>query len=354
VPHDPLADADPAVGVGSVHHIVPKVYLRRFADERERITVVDRVTGLRRDAHVDQAHRQKDFYTFVNTDGESDGRVEQLLASVEGQAATALRNTFHPVFGRWPPMGEHRLELIQFVAFQFLRGRRHRREMEMMADFWLRFELSQVTKANVRDFLRDRGVEPTPEAVDEALTGLADLDDLEFAPQNNHYVESMLRSFTKASVMLAQRRMSLVEWEEPCLVTCDEPVLLLPWPDTPQGIGVGIQTAMEVWLPLDPHRLLVLAHERVGGPEEVVSGEGVSELIESINMGTIANSYECAFMRPGTNFPGSGYVPGEQPIMSISGGGLGALDVDRYNSPAARRNLMGRYSNPNYEPPGAP
>jgi Protein of unknown function (DUF4238) len=106
VPHDPLADADPAVGGESVHHIVPKVYLRRFADERERITVVDRVTGLRRDAHVDQAHRQKDFYTFVNTDGESDGRVEQLLASVEGQAATALRKTFHPVFGRWPPMGE--------------------------------------------------------------------------------------------------------------------------------------------------------------------------------------------------------------------------------------------------------
>jgi hypothetical protein len=112
--------------------------------------------------------------------------------------------------------------------------------------------------------------------------------------------------------------MSIVEWEEPCLVTCDEPVLLLPWPDTPQGFGVGIRTAMEVWMPLDPRRLLVLAHERVGGPEEVVSGEDVSDLIETINMSTIANSYECAFMTPGTNFPGSSYVPGEQPIMSIS------------------------------------
>ena len=134
VPHDPLTDADPAVGVGSVHHIVPRFYLRRFADERDQITVVSRITGQRRDAPVDKAHRQKDFYTFVNTDGESDGRVEQLLGLVEGQAATALRNTFHPVFGRWPPMGEHRLELIQFVAFQSLRGRRQRRQMEMIAD----------------------------------------------------------------------------------------------------------------------------------------------------------------------------------------------------------------------------
>ena len=327
VPHNPLADADPAVKVGSVHHIVPRFYLRRFADERERITVVDRVTGQRRDVHVDQAHRQRDFYTFVNTDGESDGRVEQLLEQVEGQAATALRNTFQTVFGRWPPMGEHRLELIQFVAFQYLRGRRHRRQMEMMADFAFRLELSQVTKANVRDFLRGRGVEPTSEAVGEALTVLADLDDIEVAPQNNHYIESMLRAFPRMLPILAQRRMSLVQWEEPRLVTCDEPVLLLPWPDT-QGRGVGIQTAMEVWMPLDPRRLLVLAHERVGSPEVVVSGEDVSELIESINMGIIANSHECVFMTPGTKFPGSSYVPGEQPIMSISGG-LGGLDLAR-------------------------
>jgi hypothetical protein len=201
-----LTDADPAVGVGSVHHIVPRFYLRRFADERDQITVVSRITGQRRDAPVDKAHRQKDFYTFVNTDGESDGRVEQLLGLVEGQAATALRNTFHPVFGRWPPMGEHRLELIQFVAFQSLRGRRQRRQMEMIADYAFRFELSHVTKANVPDFLRDRGMEPTPEAVDEALTVLADLDDLEFAPQNNHYIDSMLRILPKTLPILAQRR----------------------------------------------------------------------------------------------------------------------------------------------------
>ena len=100
--------------------------------------MVDRITGQRRKAPADKAHRQKDFYTVVNKDGESDGRVEQLLSFVEGHASTALRNTFDTVFGRWPPTGEHRSELIQFVAFQLLRGRRRRRQMEMMADFWLR------------------------------------------------------------------------------------------------------------------------------------------------------------------------------------------------------------------------
>jgi hypothetical protein len=62
-------------------------------------------------------------------------------------------------------------------------------------------------------------------------------------------------------------------------------------------------------------------------------------------MGIIANSYESAFMTPGTDFPGSSYVPGEQPVMSINTG-FDALDLGRYNSPSVRRNLLGRYSKP--------
>jgi hypothetical protein len=83
----------------------------------------------------------------------------------------------------------------------------------------------------------------------------------------------------------------------------------------------------------------------LGSSEVVVSGKDDEEQIASINIGIMANSYECAYMTPGSNFPGASYVPGEQPIMSISSGVV-VLDVDRYNSPSARRDLLGRYSNP--------
>jgi hypothetical protein len=45
--------------------------LERFADERQRITTIDRRhTGERRTSAIRDTAAEKDFYTAINTDGE--------------------------------------------------------------------------------------------------------------------------------------------------------------------------------------------------------------------------------------------------------------------------------------------
>jgi hypothetical protein len=100
---DPLEGADPSEGVGSRHHIVPKFYLDRFADSRGYLTIVDRDTGRESVQHVRKVLREKDYFTVVNLDMEPDGRVEQLLATIEGNAATALVNVTRTTLRCWPP-----------------------------------------------------------------------------------------------------------------------------------------------------------------------------------------------------------------------------------------------------------
>jgi len=81
-----FAGADPSIGVGSRHHTVPAFYLKRFADQSRQLSVRDRGTG----AQTSRSYLKMtitDFYTVVGEDGALDGRLEQLLCEVEGNAA---------------------------------------------------------------------------------------------------------------------------------------------------------------------------------------------------------------------------------------------------------------------------
>jgi hypothetical protein len=88
-----VAAASPQEGVGSRHHTVPAFYLRYFADSEQLLVRripehLPMVCNLR-----DLA--QKDFYTVITDDPDGgpprpDGRIEQVLRTVEGNAATVL------------------------------------------------------------------------------------------------------------------------------------------------------------------------------------------------------------------------------------------------------------------------
>lgn len=90
-----LASADPSTGVGSKHHTVPAFYLKRFASESKQLSVRDRSTGaLSTRSYLDMTI--KDFYTFVNADGALDGRLEQMLCQIEGNAARVFGDLLSP------------------------------------------------------------------------------------------------------------------------------------------------------------------------------------------------------------------------------------------------------------------
>ncbi len=128
--------ADPQQQVGARHHTVPGFYIRRFANSKGQVWVRDRRSepGLRK--NLDLAIR--DFYTFTNVDGESDGRLEQLLAKIEADASPALDRLCSAVTWNSPLSAEDRVSIATFVAFQMVRGQRKRREVEMQTDLYAR------------------------------------------------------------------------------------------------------------------------------------------------------------------------------------------------------------------------
>src|SRR3712207_4788317 len=64
--------------VGSLHHIVPKFILKRFADASEQVFVRDRVTGADGRRNIKNLG-VKDFYTFIDRNGELDSSHESIL-----------------------------------------------------------------------------------------------------------------------------------------------------------------------------------------------------------------------------------------------------------------------------------
>jgi|tagenome__1003787_1003787.scaffolds.fasta_scaffold20817269_2 hypothetical protein len=72
----------PVPMVGSRHHTVPRSYLERFAKDGQ-LWVRDRVTGDGRLNPTTKTGVIKDFYTFINLDGEKDGRLERILGVIE-------------------------------------------------------------------------------------------------------------------------------------------------------------------------------------------------------------------------------------------------------------------------------
>ena len=86
-----FASSDRATGVGARHHTVPAFYLRRFVGSSERLLVRDRPTGRLLPPITVSKLAVTDFYTVVREDGTLDGRMEQLLGRVEGEAAQLLK-----------------------------------------------------------------------------------------------------------------------------------------------------------------------------------------------------------------------------------------------------------------------
>lgn len=72
----------------------------------------------------------RDFYTFQNIHGEPDGRMEQVLQKIEGNAASALRRVTSSVTWGRPITPEDKTDLCVFTAFQYVRGLRKRREID--------------------------------------------------------------------------------------------------------------------------------------------------------------------------------------------------------------------------------
>jgi hypothetical protein len=219
--------------------------------------------------------------------------VEKMLSAVESEAAIALRN----MLATWPPSQKDRESWSLLMAFQVTRGRGFRDSASAAFVYLLKAQIALDSRdlGVMSERLRAAGLEPTEENLDilRKMMDAPDSYNLQMHPA--HQVKLAMETGLEMLPLLAGRTWNLGILRDPTLVTTDHPLTLHSDPESrgPFG-GVGLMTADEVWMPLDPTRLLVMSHPDTDSRVADVP----DELVPSINLRIAAECYEWVIARP--------------------------------------------------------
>ncbi len=335
-----LENADPNQQVGARHHTVPAFYLRRFANSQNQLWVRDRrspMPGLRKESDL----AIRDFYTFQNIHGEPDGRMEQALQRIEGNAASALRRVTSSVTWGQPITPEDKTDLCIFTAFQYVRGLRKRREIELMSDFYIRvMRLNDPVGAGRREVAAYREM-------------LRDFRTLEVTSHPNEHVSLLGKLAEPLSEHLLQRPLTVFELTDRSLLTCDEPIITFddeeaaPDPVIPQArrrtrsrrrrgqrairqtktlVQVqstrnrGLARVDEIVIPVGRRILLVFSHPAAARPSHLrLTPEESQEVAEEVNKAILAQAYFMAFAHPDDRHLLASPLPDVGPLYRLGG-----------------------------------
>ncbi|NUW44861.1 DUF4238 domain-containing protein [Nonomuraea rhodomycinica] len=321
-----VTSASAAEGVGRRHHTVPRFYLARFADSSGTMHVRDRQgAGYVRRNPRDMAI--KNFYTFVNNSGEADGRLEQALAMMESQAAVLIKYLLSPLGYLQPISLADSLSLAQFLAFQIVRGQRHRREYELMTNYLVKLQVS-------------------------GQVDVQELRDVTVVPHPNEHLSTIGAAAEEIFKHLCGRPYSLVVLDKPLFITCDEPVLVhveeghvnhvedcfLSQEEIAKRLrkkrgrkqiihfyptrSSGVARASEIALPVAPRKLILLGP--VGAAHRGLlhlRDDEAEEFAEGVNRALLSQAFDWAAAHPDHPSFSSMEIPPVGPLVRICDGG---------------------------------
>jgi hypothetical protein len=287
--------------VAKRHHVVPQLLLGRFADENGLIRVVQRDSFAKAfETGTAGALAETHFYTIDTEGGLDTGIEEDLLANkVEAPAARALRRVVDE--GVFPPMPGLRQALSIFFAFQFVRGPGMRAALLQQYDTLAKMTMSRATAETVRRYVKnDDGSELPDDEMQELLRDLHDPAGVRVVPSSeaNHHLGTVLPFVLDLVPLFEERRWHLMSFPSPMLVTGDEPIGLIDRSVRPGDRVVGIKTASEIVIPVDPTHAFVLVR-----PDDSVSDRnlvGTQEKARIINNHVGYGCHRYLVHRPGT------------------------------------------------------
>lgn len=243
------------------HHFVPKFYLARWSIDD--VLAVRRRDGGQFEANPTKVAVVNGFYDFRADDGEVSKEVERFLAqAVEGPAASAFESI--DVTGRPPVLGsDERQAIAAFIAFQMVRTPERRAEMmlaESVAEFLAGRQLTDELMAEYLETVH-LGFKPSKREARAAAMWIG-YQLYQLDPGTTEMtMEIMYNTATTLTPLLQAMHWSVAVDRKERVITADQPVLIWKRPSTRDAyMGVGIQTADEIRLPLDPGKQLVLRH----------------------------------------------------------------------------------------------
>ncbi len=250
-----------ATGEAKLHHFVPRFYLARWS--HVDLLDVRRRDGGRFTAKPTKVAAINGFYDFHDDDGEVSKAVEKFLADeVEAPASEAFRSI--DASGRAPaPHTSERQAMCAFIAFQMTRTPERRAEIMLAEAVRAFLDGRELTEPLMAEYLESvhLGFAPSEREVRAAVAWIG----YQLYQLGTGTREEAMRIMHSIAVefmpKLAEMHWSIAVDRKQRFVTADQPVLIWKQPSPRDAfMGVGLQTADEVRLPLDPGKVLVLRH----------------------------------------------------------------------------------------------
>ncbi len=310
--YEPATIAMTAAKRSRGHHIVPKFYLRGFANRRKLLLVLNRSDLTRRHyATYNDAAKIKDFYT-VQLDGAWSDEFEGQLSKIESLCAPVLARVL--AGGNFPLNAADREAIAMMVALQFIRGQDNRRAASRLNAYMVRMMLMNTTREQLRTTIREtEGREATTEEIEKAIEFARNPTRYDVQVHKNMDVLTQMDGLHSLFGVARARSFRLLRWSKPCLLTSDSPVALTSKPNAELAFyGIGLGTADEVVLPLDRRHALVL-HGRAG--EDLLVDDPGPDKAWLANRRVAGNAIEQIYLHPddGSLLDGVDLGPPQEP-----------------------------------------
>jgi hypothetical protein len=305
------------------HHLVPRFYINGWSMPGQGLLALRRSTGEALERSAKTVAYETDAYAIdVPYEGKN-YTVEKMLSSVESAAAKALRN----MLASWPPSDEDRGSWSLLMALQVTRGRDFRDNMNAVQEHLLKtmVALSPRDDASMRKRLDDAGLEASEENLTLLREMMDDPGSYRVKMHPAHLLSQAMKTGVEMLPYLAGRTWNLGVLDEPLLITTDHPLTLHSAAESLGPFGaIGLMTADEIWMPLDPTRILVMTHPDT----EARVAKVPLELVPSINFGIASECYEWVVTRRDHPRPDilAEFIKGQPPPgIEIGGPSLDAL-----------------------------
>lgn len=269
-------------------HVVPRMYLKGWTDDKNLACVHPVKPPPGAPGHVKPKPRRigvggiavREFFYARTRPGQTD-----LFHDVEaslGKAEKAATDLVRRVRDRWPLTQDDKAALAEFVALQSVRG---------PAEFE---RLNKLGRELIDEFVARTDHETGPGVIDGRLTEESVAAHYALVEDKTRQLLRMHRYQKVGAVMIGSMHWTLIEFDEPELVTSDHPVHLWPlWRRTLRpsaGEIAGVREMLEVKWPIAPDLALLATWRDV--PDTLAPIPGTTQMASSLNSLLIAQADE--------------------------------------------------------------
>lgn len=296
------------------NHTVTKFYLSGFANESKQI----RRTSLAEpeaagNVSISNATMLRDFYLVQNEDGTLSDRVENIFMKIESEAARGFQTLLRGQ--EWPISPLTRGRIATWIALQHLRGTGPRSMVGEVSDIFVKMQIAVGGREGIRDLLAEvQETRPTETEVDEAWAKYSNTDSFRVQASPEEHIKLIGELLQGVTRVMFARLWMMVDFENDVLLTCDHPVVLVPSADEANPMGVRMDLAGGIFIPLN-RRVGLLLDEILPEGVEGMLGKvdarfyGTGDLAEAFNLLVIGNAREAIFAHPDDAHLTEGLLP---------------------------------------------